>query len=126
MLLRSKKNNLLHRSIPTTIFSKLHFFIKCFQCVLHDLQESTFHNQTAAMVKQTKQHKTDSVVIVRKRTIPTDRPTAADSEVSAKFCGKGELSGKRNGSLPPLISIFLATVSIISFSYLLSYPHECK
>jgi hypothetical protein len=46
-----------------------------------------------------------SVALVRKRTIPTERPPYV-GEVSANFCGQRVLRGQRNGSPRPLISGF--------------------
>jgi hypothetical protein len=47
--------------------------------------------------------KLNSVVLVRKRTIPTERPPLV-GEVSAHFCGESMSRGQRNGSPRPLIS----------------------
>jgi hypothetical protein len=49
--------------------------------------------------------KLNSVALVRKRTIPTERPTLV-GEVSANFCGERVSRGQRNGSPRPLISVF--------------------
>jgi hypothetical protein len=47
----------------------------------------------------------NSVVLVRKRSIPTERPPLV-GEVSADFCGYRVLRGQRNESPRPLISVF--------------------
>jgi hypothetical protein len=47
----------------------------------------------------------NSVALVRKRTIPTERPPH-DDEVSANFCGYRVSRGQRNGSPQLLISVF--------------------
>jgi hypothetical protein len=47
--------------------------------------------------------KLNSVALVRKRTIPTERPPHV-GEVSANFCGKRVSRGQRNGSPRPLIA----------------------
>jgi hypothetical protein len=49
--------------------------------------------------------KLNSVALVLRRTIPTERPPHV-GEVSANFCGFGVSSGQRNGSPRSLISIF--------------------
>jgi hypothetical protein len=49
--------------------------------------------------------KPDSVAVVRKRTIPTERPPLV-GEVSANFFGQRVLGGKRNEFPRPLISVF--------------------
>jgi hypothetical protein len=46
----------------------------------------------------------DSVAIVRKGTILTERPQLV-GEVNANFCGQGVSSGQRNGFPQPLISV---------------------
>jgi hypothetical protein len=46
------------------------------------------------------QTKTNSVALVRKRTIPTERPRLV-GEVSANFCGQRVSRGQRNGSPRP-------------------------
>jgi hypothetical protein len=46
-----------------------------------------------------------SVVVVRKQTIPTERPPLV-GEVSANFYGYRVWRGQRNGSPRPLISVF--------------------
>jgi hypothetical protein len=46
----------------------------------------------------------NSVAIVRKRTIPTERPPLV-GEVSANFCGYRVLRGQRNEFPRPLISV---------------------
>jgi hypothetical protein len=51
------------------------------------------------------QNKTNSVALVRKRTIPTERPPLV-GEVSANFSGYRVSRGQRNESPRPLISIF--------------------
>jgi hypothetical protein len=51
------------------------------------------------------QVKLNSVALVRKRTMPTERPPLVD-EVSANFCGLMVSRGQRNGTPRPLISIF--------------------
>jgi hypothetical protein len=43
--------------------------------------------------------------LVRKRTIPPERPSLVD-EVSANFCGWRVSRGQRNGFPRPLISVF--------------------
>jgi hypothetical protein len=50
-------------------------------------------------------HKTNSVVLVRKRTIPTERPPHV-GEVSANFCGYRVSRGQRNGSPRPYSRYF--------------------
>jgi hypothetical protein len=45
-------------------------------------------------------NKTNSVVLVRKRTIPTERPPHK-GEVSVNFCGERVSRGQRNGSPRP-------------------------
>jgi hypothetical protein len=47
-----------------------------------------------------RKNKINSVVRVRERTIPTERPLLV-SEVSAKFCGYRVPCGQRDGSLRP-------------------------
>jgi hypothetical protein len=44
------------------------------------------------------------VTLVRKRTIPTERPPLV-GEVSANFCELGVLSGQRNGSPRPYFQV---------------------
>jgi hypothetical protein len=46
----------------------------------------------------------NSMALVRKRTIPTERTPHV--EVGANFCGYGVSRGQRNGSPRPLISVF--------------------
>jgi hypothetical protein len=48
---------------------------------------------------------TNSVALVRKRTIPTERPPLV-GEVSANFRGERVSRGQRNESPQPLISVF--------------------
>jgi hypothetical protein len=50
-------------------------------------------------------NKTNSVALVRKRTIPTERLSLV-GEVSANFCGYRVSRGQRNGSPRQLISVF--------------------
>jgi hypothetical protein len=52
-----------------------------------------------------KQRKTNSVALVLKRTIPTERPPLV-GEVSANFSGKRASRGQRNESPRPFISVF--------------------
>jgi hypothetical protein len=47
----------------------------------------------------------NSVAVVRKRTIPTERPPLV-GEVSANLCGQRVLRGERNEFPRPLISVF--------------------
>jgi hypothetical protein len=47
----------------------------------------------------------NSVALVRKRTMPTERPPLV-SEVSANLCGYRVLRGQRNEFPRPLISVF--------------------
>jgi hypothetical protein len=47
----------------------------------------------------------NSVAVVRKRTIPTDRPPLV-GEVSANLCGQRVLRDQRNELPRPLISVF--------------------
>jgi hypothetical protein len=47
----------------------------------------------------------NSVVVVRKRTIPTERPPLV-GEVSANLCGQRVLRGQRNEFPRPLVSVF--------------------
>jgi hypothetical protein len=49
--------------------------------------------------------KLNSVALVRKLTIPTERPPL-NGEVSANFCGYRVSRGERNGSPRTLISVF--------------------
>jgi hypothetical protein len=49
--------------------------------------------------------KVNSVAVVRKRTIPTERPPLV-GEVSANLCGYRVLRGQRNEFPRPLISFF--------------------
>jgi hypothetical protein len=49
--------------------------------------------------------KTNSVAVVRKRTIPTERPPLV-GEVSANLCRYKVLRGQRNEFPRPLISVF--------------------
>jgi hypothetical protein len=49
--------------------------------------------------------KLNSVDLVRKQTIPTERPPLV-GEVSANFCGQKVSRGQHNGSPLPLISVF--------------------
>jgi hypothetical protein len=58
--------------------------------------------QTIYFYKQTNKHSTWPVV--RKRTIPTERPPLV-GEVSANFCGQRVSRSQRNGSPWPLISV---------------------
>jgi hypothetical protein len=51
------------------------------------------------------QQQTNSVVLVRKRTIPIERPPLV-GEVSANFIGDMVSRGQRNESPRPLISVF--------------------
>jgi hypothetical protein len=51
------------------------------------------------------QNRINSVVLVRKRTIPTERPPLV-GEVSANFSRYRVLRDQRNGSPRPLISVF--------------------
>jgi hypothetical protein len=51
-----------------------------------------------------KKKKRNSVALVRKRTVPIERPPLI-GEVSAKFCGENMSRGQRDGSPRPLISI---------------------
>jgi hypothetical protein len=50
-------------------------------------------------------YKLNSMVLVRERTIPTERLPAV-GEVSANFWDRGVSRGQRNGSPRPLISVF--------------------
>jgi hypothetical protein len=52
--------------------------------------------------------------VVRKRTIPTERPPLV-SEASANFCGERVPRGQRNGSPWPLISVFETGAATFSF-----------
>jgi hypothetical protein len=52
-----------------------------------------------------KTNKANSVALVRKRTIPTERPPLV-GEVSATFSGERVSRGQRNESPRPLISVF--------------------
>jgi hypothetical protein len=56
-------------------------------------------------VERTSLIKKNSVALVRKRSIPTERPPLV-SEVSANLCGKRVLRGQRNEFPRPLISVF--------------------
>jgi hypothetical protein len=56
----------------------------------------TFHSEEGL--------KLNSVALVRKRTIPAERPPHV-GEVSAKFCEQSVPCGQRNESQRPLISI---------------------
>jgi hypothetical protein len=56
--------------------------------------------------------KKNSVALVRKRTIPTERPSIV-GEVSANFCGQRVLCGQRNEFPRPLISVFQSSSSSI-------------
>jgi hypothetical protein len=49
--------------------------------------------------------KLNSVAVVRKRTVPTERPPLV-GEVSANLCGQRVLRGQRNEFPSPLISVF--------------------
>jgi hypothetical protein len=55
--------------------------------------------------KKKKERKKNSVAVVRKRTIPTERPPFF-GEVSANLCGYRVLRGERNEFPRPLISVF--------------------
>jgi hypothetical protein len=64
------------------------------------------------------------MALVRKRTIPTERPPLV-GEVSANFSGERVSRGQRNESPRPLISIFL-TGAATFLSIILNYPHEAQ
>jgi hypothetical protein len=57
-----------------------------------------------------KYKQTNSVVSVRKRTIPTERPPLV-GEVSANFSGKRVSRGQRNESPRPLISVTIGKMT---------------
>jgi hypothetical protein len=54
------------------------------------------------------------MALVRKRTIPTERPPLV-GEVSANFCGESVLRGQRNEFPRPLISVFWTGAATFSF-----------
>jgi hypothetical protein len=58
-----------------------------------------------AKQNKTKKKETNSVALVRKPTIPTERPPLV-GEVSANFSGQKVSRGQRNESPRPLISVF--------------------
>jgi hypothetical protein len=61
---------------------------------------------SSGILKDTKVHKkTNSVALVRKRTIPTERPPLV-GEINANFSGQRVSRGQRNKSQRPLISVF--------------------
>jgi hypothetical protein len=55
--------------------------------------------------------KTNSMALVRKRTIPTEQPPLV-GEVSDNFCGWRVSRGQRNGSPRPLISFFIILIML--------------
>jgi hypothetical protein len=55
---------------------------------------------------KTKKKKLNSVAVVRKRTIPTERPPLV-GELSSNLCGYRVLRGQRNEFPRPLITDFL-------------------
>jgi hypothetical protein len=65
------------------------------------------------------------MAVVRKRTIPTERPPLV-REVSANLCGLRVLRGQRKEFSWPLISVFYSGTATFSFIYLLDCPHEAE
>jgi hypothetical protein len=91
----------------------------CEYCVvvvgIPTLNKQSKYSQTAEFhPSSTKKLKLNSVAIVRKRTIPTERPPLV-GQVSANLCGLRVLRGQRNEFPRPLISVFYTGAATFSF-----------
>jgi hypothetical protein len=63
------------------------------------------NNRKIFVASAVSQDKLNSVALVRKAAVPTERPQLV-GEVSANFCGCRVSHAQRNGSQRPLVSVF--------------------